>query len=71
MLSEEELYHTASDPYELNNLSHESKLAHVKKRLSAELDDWLASQHDPGLIMDTMEVYQASKQGKHPYPKKQ
>ncbi len=68
---EEELYHTASDPYELNNLSHESKLAHVKKRLSAELDDWLASQHDPGLIMDTMEVYQASKQGKHPYPKKQ
>jgi len=63
----EELYHTAEDPYEMNNLAGSADYAKVKARLSAELDRWLASQGDPGAALDTVKALQAARAGKHLY----
>lgn len=61
----EALYHTATDPYELNNLADSHTAAEIMGELSAELDRWLASQGDPGLAQDTPESHQAAKRGQH------
>ncbi|MDZ4850194.1 MAG: sulfatase [Pirellulaceae bacterium] len=61
----EELYHTAIDAYEMNNLAIDSQHAEIKATLSAELDRWLASQSDPGIAQDTHEAHAAAKDGKH------
>ena len=61
----EQVYHTASDPYEMNNLADDPKVADIKSRLSAELDRWMAAQGDPGAEQDTAESHQAAKKGKH------
>ncbi|MFK8114237.1 MAG: sulfatase [Rubripirellula sp.] len=61
----EAIYHTASDPYELNNLVDTESAKPVMQRLSTELDRWLASQGDPGIEQDTQETHQAAKRGNH------
>ena len=63
----EQLYHTAEDPYELNNLANDPSLAQVKAKLSAELDRWMKSQNDPGIPQDTHKAIQAARRGKHIY----
>ncbi len=63
----EELYHTAADPYELNNLSSNADASEIRARLSAELDRWLESQGDPGAAQDTNEALQAARDGQHLY----
>jgi uncharacterized sulfatase len=64
----EELYDTSTDPFEMNNIAADPKMADVKNRLSAELDRWMASQGDPGAALDTREALQAARQGKHIFP---
>ncbi len=61
----EALYHTASDPYELENLVSNDNLQSIKQELSDELDRWLKSQGDPGIEQDTAETHQAARQGEH------
>jgi len=57
----EELYHTAADPAEMTNLAGRPEHAAIQKRLSAELDRWLAAQNDPGAPLDTPEAHSAAK----------
>ncbi len=59
----EELYHTAEDHYEMNNLIADPKTAEIKARLSAELDKWMARQGDPGAALDTVEAFEGAKKG--------
>jgi len=61
----EELYDTASDPYELRNLAGDPNYREAKVRLRAELDRWLAEQHDPGAALDRLEAFEAARQGRH------
>jgi N-sulfoglucosamine sulfohydrolase len=66
----EELYHTAADPYEMNNLIADPQHAAVRARLRAELDRWMTAQGDPGAALDTREALQAARRGEHKfYPK--
>lgn len=41
-----ELYHTQSDPHQLNNLAGDPKYAEVEKRLTDTLDRWMSETHD-------------------------
>jgi N-sulfoglucosamine sulfohydrolase len=61
----EELYHTASDPFELVNLANDPAQRETKARLSAELDRWMSSQGDPGAAVDKMEAFESGKRGQH------
>ena len=61
----EQLYDTANDPYELNNLAENRAVSDIKSKLSAELDRWMKSQGDPGAEQDTVKSHQAAKQMKH------
>ncbi|TWU58227.1 sulfatase family protein [Rubripirellula reticaptiva] len=63
----ETLYHTASDPYEMQDLlaTDSAGTAEIHDELSSELDRWLKSQADPGVEQDTRETHKAAKQGKH------
>ncbi len=63
----EQLYHTATDPEELNNLADDVTYAAIKKELSAELDRWMEYQRDPGVPLDTREAHKAAKQGRHKF----
>lgn len=63
----EELYHTAADPAEMNNLAADPAHAAIKAALAAELDRWLATQGDPGIPQDTPQAHRAAKQGEHLY----
>lgn len=63
----EQLYHTADDPAEMNDLAASPEHAAIKVKLSAELDRWLAAQGDPGVSQDTQEAHQAAKKGGHLY----
>lgn len=63
----EQLYHTKSDPFELNDRSDDGSLAAIKAELSGELDRWLAEQGDPGIPLDTREAHAAAKKGKHKF----
>jgi len=49
----------------LNNLATQPEMAEVRRRLAAELDRWIADQHDPGAALDTRQQWQASRKGKH------
>ena len=62
-----QLYHTAEDPYEMNNLANERQHAPAMGRLYTELTRWMKSQGDPGAPQDTMEAIQASRRGEHLY----
>jgi len=63
----EALYHTASDPYEMENLAGESAHEAIKLKLAAELDRWMGEQGDPGIAQDSREALQAAREGKHLY----
>ena len=63
----EQLYFTASDPYEMKNLADDPAHAELKKKLSAELDAWMKAQNDPGAAVDTPEELKNSRQGKHQF----
>jgi len=62
---DEQLYHTASDAYELNNLADDNSLERRKQILAAELDRWMADQGDPGIPQDSMKSLQAARKGEH------
>jgi N-sulfoglucosamine sulfohydrolase len=61
----EQLYHTATDPYEMVNLTNDPAHAEIKKHLSSELDKWLTIQGDPGAEQDTTKALNAARKGKH------
>lgn len=61
----ETLYHTASDPYEMQNLIGSEKAAGIQQELSDELDRWLKSQGDPGVEEDTWAALRAAQKGNH------
>ena len=63
----EQLYHTAEDPYELDNLASNERYTDVKERLRRELKTWMESQGDPGAAQDTNEAISAAKAGNHLY----
>ena len=63
----EQLYHTANDAYEMNNLATEEAQAPRLKRMRAELDRWMKTQGDPGVPVDTQKAIQAARQDKHLY----
>lgn len=63
----EQLYDTASDPYELENLANDPNYEQIATTLSAELDRWLASQGDPGALQDSVEALDAARNGRHLY----
>lgn len=63
----EQLYRTADDPYEMNNLAADPQHAEIKRRLAQQLDRWLAAQGDPGIPQDTREALEAARSGKHLY----
>ncbi len=65
--SAEQLYNTADDPYEMTNLADNPAFSAVKARLSAELDQWMTSQGDPGAPQDTHQAIQAARRGAHMY----
>lgn len=61
----EQLYHTAKDHYELQNLAADPAPIKRTQQLSAALDGWMTDQGDPGKPQDTMESLQAARKGKH------
>jgi len=63
----EQLYHTATDPYEMKNLADDPATSAIKKRLSTELDHWMHKQGDPGAPQDTSEALEAARRGRHMY----
>jgi len=63
----EQLYHTASDPFELKNIVKNPEHAKIKAELSAELDKWMKAEGDPGVKLDTTEALNAARKGKHIY----
>ena len=63
----EQLYHTAKDPYELENLADRKEHADIKERLRRELVAWMQSQGDPGIAQDTNEAIEAARAGNHLY----
>ena len=63
----EQLYHTAEDGYELNNLAADSTVADRKQLLEAELTNWMTQQGDPGIPQDSMDALKAARQQQHLY----
>ncbi|MCK4960421.1 MAG: heparan N-sulfatase, partial [Planctomycetes bacterium] len=61
----EQLYRVDKDSFEMTNLAADPEYANEKRRLSAQLDRWMAQQGDPGADIDTEEQWTASKEGKH------
>ncbi len=61
----EALYHTASDPYEMNNLAGDPDHESRKETLSKELLRWMKEEGDPGIKLDTMKAHSAAREGKH------
>jgi uncharacterized sulfatase len=59
------LYHTASDPYEMNNLTNDPDHESRKKALGKELQRWMKEEGDPGIKLDTMKAHSAAREGKH------
>lgn len=61
----EALYHTDSDPYELNNLidlpEHKERINQFRRQLK----DWMAKQGDPGSELDTSQSHQAARRREH------
>jgi uncharacterized sulfatase len=61
----EQLYHTAEDSHEMQDLAQDNGYEEIKGTLSAALDAWLDSENDPGAAVDTVKALQAARQGKH------
>jgi uncharacterized sulfatase len=49
----EELYDTAQDPFELNNLANDAAHGDVLKRMRAALADWMRDTRDLGLLHES------------------
>ena len=52
----EELYHTAEDPAQLDNLADDPRFQEVKRLLGRALERWMRSEEDPGAALDTREA---------------
>jgi uncharacterized sulfatase len=63
----EQLYHTAEDPFELNDLAGEPSVAEIQARLRRELENWMREQGDPGIPLDTTEALNAARRGAHAF----
>ncbi|MCH7919258.1 MAG: sulfatase [Planctomycetes bacterium] len=63
----EQFYHTKEDPFEMKNLADHPAYAGRMERLAGELDRWMASQGDPGAVIDTPDAFQAAKKGNAPF----
>ena len=61
----EELYHTATDPYEMKNLVEDPSQRARLERMRQALDDWMKAQEDPGVDQDTMRALEAARRGEH------
>lgn len=61
----EELYNIKTDPNELNNIADQEGLNNRKAELSAELDNWMKQQGDPGGEIDSFEELNKAKKGEH------
>lgn len=53
-----ELYHTAEDPHQLNNLAGNPAYDKVQSRLRRALEQWRRRQKDLGTALDTGEAFQ-------------
>ncbi|MCH8194415.1 MAG: hypothetical protein IIA65_10425 [Planctomycetes bacterium] len=51
----------------MKNLADHPAYAGRMERLAGELDRWMASQGDPGAVIDTPDVFQAAKRGNAPF----
>lgn len=60
----EELYDVVNDPHCLNNMVDDPALADVKFELSAQLDDWMASQGDNGVGIESLALTRLAKNAK-------
>lgn len=63
----EQLYHTADDPYEMQDVADEPSSSKLKQRLAQELDRWMSEQGDPGIPEDTQQALQAARKDRHLY----
>ena len=61
----QQFYRVDDDPFEMTNLADDPAHADSMRRLSAELDRWMAEQGDPGAAIDTEAQWVAAKEGKH------
>ena len=61
-------YNAVDDPYEMENLAGQPEYKEIVKHLQDALQVWMQSQGDPGAAMDTREVYEAAKSGRHLFP---
>ena len=61
----EQLYRMDLDPNEMKDLASDPEHAVALKRLSEELDRWMASTGDPGAAIDRKEVWDAARKGEH------
>ena len=61
----EQLYHTAEDSHEMQDLAQDNGYEEIKGTLSAALDAWLDSENDPGAAVDTVKALQAARKGEH------
>lgn len=62
---EEQLYNTLEDPYELENIAKDEGYREMKISLKMALADWMKSENDPGIAVDTVKALEASRKGKH------
>lgn len=61
----EQLYHTAEDSYEMNNLAADATVSDRKQQLKTELASWMKQQGDPGIPQDTMDALEAARKQRH------
>lgn len=60
----EELYDTAADPHEINNLADAEEHRQTLQRLRTELDDWMKRTHDLGVISEAQLIEKMHPSGK-------
>jgi N-sulfoglucosamine sulfohydrolase len=62
---QEELYCMDTDPNELVNLVGDEEYQIVLRQLSAELDQWMRNQQDPGASLDSKIEWENAREGRH------
>ena len=58
-------YHTAEDPYEMNDLATEQKYKTKIRDFKKELEMWMKEEGDPGVSLDTQRAHLGARQGNH------
>lgn len=58
-------YHTAEDPYEMNDLATEKKYKTKIREFKKELEMWMKEEGDPGVSLDTQRAHLGARQGNH------